>query len=814
MKRLLVALLLLSGVAHADTVGSPLIGTRLRIIPTTAPQDCDAPRKCLWFDTNTNTFKQRIDGVDTTLGGGIATGIQSVKTEGTLTVQGNIQGADATNNNFLRLVPGTGEPPFMFWSGLFDSGDPSRKDHVVRWGHNCGIGGGLHVAGKGALCSEMEDYFIGGHTQMERHDSYVDPTGSVHRIWSYLSNLAAPYDSVLFLNAETVNVGPVGGGVVSTGPTTAGMASPNVGAVPGTLSTVFVDDTQAWIKAGTNKASAIASANGEFAIHSDSNTTVDVGGQGHLNASGTTVWEWGAGFTAQFAPHLMIGSDASGGNPTQPSPILYLRGNYWSGSASTLYDARTTLVVDSTTPTAHVLWEMGGTNEVMRLSGAGVLGLSVPSGNTAALDLSTGGSASVSASNHGKIIYDQSAQHFKISENGGAYSTLGGSGGVTSLTGGGGITVSASTGSVTLGASGIAESAITNLTTDLAAKAIATRTISTTSPITGGGDLSADRTFACATCVVTGGSTMTGPFVFSGTQTGTYTLAGTPTITSPAVSGPTLSGTVAGTYSLGGTPTISAAVSVTAAATFQQATTTGQVIAATFGTSTAATVGAQKNSTYTEWTGNGWKTTSTAASQPVGWGFFARPLQGATNPDVEGVWMQNINGTLTEKLKIWAPPGSGTLLVTPAAFTLREGAGNNAVYCDNAIGGCALQVGAVTKFNVTGSAMVSAVGWRPKRIAVADTNYTVLLDDHYVMYSSISATRTVTMPAANSVTIGGSGRTFLIGDESGSCAAGVKITLARSGSDTINGATSFDACAAAYGAKECESDGTSKWTCH
>ncbi len=47
----------------------------------------------------------------------------------------------------------------------------------------------------------------------------------------------------------------------------------------------------------------------------------------------------------------------------------------------------------------------------------------------------------------------------------------GGSGGVTSLIAGGGITVSAATGDVTLGASGIAESSIANLTTDLAAKA-------------------------------------------------------------------------------------------------------------------------------------------------------------------------------------------------------------------------------------------------------------------------------------------------------------------------------------------------------
>lgn len=50
----------------------------------------------------------------------------------------------------------------------------------------------------------------------------------------------------------------------------------------------------------------------------------------------------------------------------------------------------------------------------------------------------------------------------------------------------------------TLGFGAIAETSVTSLVSDLAAKVAATRAINTTSPLTGGGDLSSDRTFAIA----------------------------------------------------------------------------------------------------------------------------------------------------------------------------------------------------------------------------------------------------------------------------------------------------------------------------
>jgi hypothetical protein len=93
-----------------------------------------------------------------------------------------------------------------------------------------------------------------------------------------------------------------------------------------------------------------------------------------------------------------------------------------------------------------------------------------------------------------------------LTYNGSSFVAAAPSGGVTSLTGGGGITVSASTGAVTLGASGIAESAVTNLTTDLSNRALTATAINTAARLTGGGDLSTSRTIDLATSGVSANS--------------------------------------------------------------------------------------------------------------------------------------------------------------------------------------------------------------------------------------------------------------------------------------------------------------------
>jgi hypothetical protein len=65
------------------------------------------------------------------------------------------------------------------------------------------------------------------------------------------------------------------------------------------------------------------------------------------------------------------------------------------------------------------------------------------------------------------------------------------------------------------------ESKITNLTTDLAAKVPTSRTIATTAPLTGGGDLSADRTLAISAFVASGASHAAGAVPDPGATAGT-----------------------------------------------------------------------------------------------------------------------------------------------------------------------------------------------------------------------------------------------------------------------------------------------------
>ncbi|MES2179836.1 MAG: hypothetical protein V4550_18390 [Gemmatimonadota bacterium] len=358
----------------------------------------------------------------------VGTSILGVSSQGTLNIGPALTGSDATDTQWLNFQPTeAGSVPWVHWFGQFNNATWARKNQVSRFGWNVAAGGGLIITGTniGGWSSEFETSFEGAPygRQSERHEVFWHPDGVATRIWSCLSSLIAPYVSTLFISAETINVGPGGGGTVGITPTTAGMNSPSG------LNTHYVDDSQAWIKANSGGAAVTVLSSGEVDVSCNTNFTVNVdadnsgSGTGFLKAAGTTVWEWGAGFMAGFADFLQIGTDSSGGNPTQPSPRIRWRGSYFSGGSPTRYDADIQHIVDSTTPTGHFSFQFNET-PVADLNQAGAL-LLYGVAAAAFIDMTDGSNAAVSAAGHGRIRYIAASKHFEASVDGGAYTVFG-----------------------------------------------------------------------------------------------------------------------------------------------------------------------------------------------------------------------------------------------------------------------------------------------------------------------------------------------------------------------------------------------------
>lgn len=92
------------------------------------------------------------------------------------------------------------------------------------------------------------------------------------------------------------------------------------------------------------------------------------------------------------------------------------------------------------------------------------------------------------------------------------------------------------------------------------------------------------------------------------------------------------------------------------------------------------------------------------------------------------------------------------------------------------------------------SAVQGAVNARQTigRVPLADANYAALPTDTYIGLTTLTATRTITLPAASAYK---PGQTLFIADESGNCNAQastpVLIIIAAAGSDTIAGQASI-----------------------
>ncbi len=94
--------------------------------------------------------------------------------------------------------------------------------------------------------------------------------------------------------------------------------------------------------------------------------------------------------------------------------------------------------------------------------------------------------------------------------------------------------------------------------------------------------------------------------------------------------------------------------------------------------------------------------------------------------------------------------------------------------------------------------------------ATGDANYPIAATDRAVYHTALTAARTDTLPAANSVN---PGQRFYALDMAGVSTASNTITLQRAGTDSVNGGTTFVAIAVSYGVAQCTSDGVSRWTC-
>lgn len=123
-------------------------------------------------------------------------------------------------------------------------------------------------------------------------------------------------------------------------------------------------------------------------------------------------------------------------------------------------------------------------------------------------------------------------------------------------------------------------------------------------------------------------------------------------------------------------------------------------------------------------------------------------------------------------------------------------------------GGFYVSVSGTTVLDAGATNVILGRGLRMRRTTFSNADYTIAAGEYYVAQTgTMSAARTVTLPAASSI---GGGGILHIADESGTAAVET-IVVTRAGSDTINGGTTTT-ITTDYGFRTLVSDGTSKWT--
>jgi hypothetical protein len=110
---------------------------------------------------------------------------------------------------------------------------------------------------------------------------------------------------------------------------------------------------------------------------------------------------------------------------------------------------------------------------------------------------------------------------------------------------------------------------------------------------------------------------------------------------------------------------------------------------------------------------------------------------------------------------------------------------------------------------VGGTAAWAAASGAYGRTTVADAAYTVVGTDYTVAYTSLTASRAITLPAASTFP---AGKKLTIVDEAGAATQTLQLSLAPNGSDTIAGGNTTQVCInRKYGQCVLYSNGTNGW---